>query len=102
MTRGAFADGQGSTIAHLTGDMLRAHRFPFPPTAEQQRAIATVLDCETATIDAMVAKVNEAIDRLNEYRTALISAAVTGRIDVRHDPEHMVTTGHTPTARRRE
>ena len=34
-TRGAFANGQGSTIPHLTGDMLRAHRFPFPPTTEQ-------------------------------------------------------------------
>ena len=101
VTRGAFADGQGSTLTHLTGDMLRAHRFPFPPTAEQH-SIADLVDRETATIDAMVGKVNEAIGCLEEYRTALISAAVTGKIDVRHDPEHMVTTGHTPTARRRE
>lgn len=83
VAHGAFADGQGSTIAHLTGDMLRAHRFPFPPFTEQ-RAIVDFLDQETARIDALVAKVNDAIERLKEYRTAVISAAVTGRIDVRH------------------
>ena len=34
-------------------------------------------------IDAMAAKVTEAIARLTEYRTALITAATTGKIDVR-------------------
>ena len=99
VARGAFADGQGSTIAHLTGDMLRAHRFPFPPTSEQH-VIADSLDHETARIDAMIAKVNEAIDRLNEYRTALISAAVTGKIDVRHHVGRMVSD-NTPTTQAR-
>ena len=54
----------------------------FPPLPEQ-RAIAAFLDRETAQIDALIAKVQEAIDRLKELRTALISAAVTGKIDVR-------------------
>jgi restriction endonuclease S subunit len=49
----------------------------------EQRAIAAFLDRETAKIDALIAKVREAIERLKEYRTALISAAVTGKIDVR-------------------
>ena len=53
------------------------------PSAEEQRAIAAFLDRETARIDALVAKVREAIDRIKELRTALISAAVTGKIDVR-------------------
>ncbi len=56
--------------------------FAVPPVPEQQ-AIAAFLDRETAKIDALVAKVREAIDRLKELRTALISAAVTGKIDVR-------------------
>jgi hypothetical protein len=43
------------------------------------------LDRETARIDALVAKVREAIERLKELRTALISAAVTGKIDVREE-----------------
>ncbi len=41
------------------------------------------LDRETTKLDALVAKVRDAIDRLKELRTALISAAVTGKIDVR-------------------
>ena len=57
-----------------------------PPT-QQQQAIATFLDRETAKLDVLVAKIQEAIDRLRELRTALISAAVTGRIDVRKEAE---------------
>ncbi len=37
----------------------------------------------TAKFDALIAKVREGIERLKEYRTALISAVVTGKIDVR-------------------
>jgi len=53
------------------------------PKFDEQRAIAAFLDRETARIDGLVAKVQQAIDLLREYRAALISAAVTGRIDVR-------------------
>ncbi len=56
--------------------------FPFPPLPEQA-AIAAYLDEETAKLDALVGKVEEAVERLQEYRTALITAAVTGKIDVR-------------------
>ena len=49
----------------------------------EQRAIAAFLDHETAQIDALVAKIRKAIDLLKEQRTALISAVVTGKIDVR-------------------
>ena len=55
---------------------------PTPPLAEQ-KLLAAFLDRETAKIDALMGKVREAIDRLKELRTALISAAVTGKIDVR-------------------
>ncbi|RIL07827.1 MAG: hypothetical protein DCC71_01740 [Proteobacteria bacterium] len=59
-------------------------RVPIPtPPVEEQRAIADFLDRETAKIDALVAKVEAAIERLQEYRAALITAAVTGKIDVR-------------------
>ena len=57
----------------------------LPPLNEQQ-AIVDFLDRETAKIDALVSKIQEAIERLKEYRTALISAAVTGKIDVRNTP----------------
>jgi type I restriction enzyme S subunit len=55
------------------------------PRLSEQYAIVAFLDRETARIDAMVAKVREAIDRLKELRIALISAAVTGKIDVREE-----------------
>jgi type I restriction enzyme S subunit len=53
-----------------------------PPNSEQT-AIATYLDRETTKIDRLVEKVETAINRLQEYRSALITAAVTGKIDVR-------------------
>ena len=40
---------------------------------------------EIAKIDGFIAKMREGIDRLKEFRTALISAAVTGKIDVREE-----------------
>ena len=53
------------------------------PSLEEQRVIAAFLDHETAKIDTLIEKVEGSIDLLREYRTALISAAVTGKIDVR-------------------
>ena len=53
------------------------------PDPTVQFAIVDFLDRETATIDSLIAKIHEAIDHLKEFRTALISAAVTGKIDVR-------------------
>jgi type I restriction enzyme, S subunit len=76
------AGALGATISGINIRDLKRALVPVPPRAEQE-AIAMFLDRETAKIDAMVAKVHEAIDRLKELRTALISAAVTGKIDVR-------------------
>ncbi len=58
--------------------------FPclVPPPLEQQ-AIIDYLDQETTKIDRMAEKIEEAVQKLQEYRTALITAAVTGKIDVR-------------------
>jgi restriction endonuclease S subunit len=53
------------------------------PSEQEQQTIIDYLDWETAKLDALMAKVRAAIERLQEYRTALISAAVTGQIDVR-------------------
>jgi type I restriction enzyme S subunit len=53
------------------------------PRLPKHRALAAYLDRETAKLDQMAAKVEEAIARLQEYRAALITAAVTGKIEVR-------------------
>ena len=79
---GAFAGEGQSTIAHLTGEQLRKYRFPKPPKVEQQ-AIAAFLDTETAKLDSLKLESERAIALLKERRAALISAAVTGQIDVR-------------------
>ena len=75
----------GITRFGLTGDSVRAGVLALPPLPEQ-RTIAAFLDRETAKIDALITKVREAIDRLKELRQALISAAVTGKIDLRNSP----------------
>jgi type I restriction enzyme S subunit len=54
----------------------------FPPSDEQQ-TITAFLDSETAKLDTLTAEAKTAITLLQERRTALISAAVTGKIDVR-------------------
>ncbi|MGK9148365.1 restriction endonuclease subunit S [Plantibacter flavus] len=53
------------------------------PEIDSQRAIADYLDHETAELDAAIADAREAIALSKERRAALISAAVTGKIDVR-------------------
>jgi type I restriction enzyme S subunit len=53
------------------------------PTRPEQRTIVEYLDRETSKIDALIAKAQQAIELQKEHRTALISAAVTGKIDVR-------------------
>ena len=68
----------------INRDTLNELRMPIPPLPEQA-AIAAYLDEETAKLDALVGKVDEAVERLQEYRTALITAAVTGKMDVRKE-----------------
>lgn len=50
---------------------------------EEQQQIANYLDEKTSKIDKLIEKANKSIELLKEKRTALISAAVTGKIDVR-------------------
>ena len=72
----------GSTFNRINVAEVMTLLIPVPPRVEQDH-IAQFLDLETAKIDSLVAKVYEAINHLKQLRTALISAAVTGKIDVR-------------------
>lgn len=56
--------------------------FLAPPLAEQ-KLICSFLDRETSVLDQLTNRVEAAMDRLAEYRQALITSAVTGKIDVR-------------------
>jgi type I restriction enzyme S subunit len=72
----------GSTMDNLNTSIIG--RIPVAlPSPEEQRAIADLLDRESLRTDALVIKVHQAVGCLKELRTALISAAVTGKIDVR-------------------
>ena len=66
----------------ITGTQLLDQTVPLP-TLREQDEIVEHLDRETAQIDALSEKAREMIDVLKERRQALISAAVTGKIDVR-------------------
>ena len=63
---------------------IRDFTCPYPAPQEQQ-VIVDYLDQETFRIDSLVSRINQAIEKLQEYRSALITAAVTGKIDVRKE-----------------
>ncbi|MFI3186216.1 MAG: restriction endonuclease subunit S, partial [Methylococcaceae bacterium] len=71
-----------ATINQLTVGNLYSMEVPLPP-ADEQQAIAAFLVTELAKFDILTAEAQRAITLLQERRTALISAAVTGQIDVR-------------------
>lgn len=78
-----FISGAGkSTIAHLPAETFRQFKFAFPPYAEQDK-ITKFLDEQKLKFDAVETQALTQISLLQERRTALISAAVTGKIDVR-------------------
>lgn len=76
-------NSNGSTILHLYQNVFENFPFASPPLAEQQQ-ITNFLDQETKKIDSLIKKSQQMVTLLKERKTALISAAVTGKIDVRN------------------
>jgi len=76
--------GKWGTQLNLNTDTVGGIHIGLPPRDEQDKIVA-FLDFETQQVDVMIKKVNSSISLLQEYRTALISAAVTGKIDVRKE-----------------
>lgn len=72
--------GKGTTFLELSGDELARFRIAFPER-EEQAAIATFLDRETAKIDALIAEQEKLLALLDEKRQATISHAVTRGLD---------------------
>ena len=71
----------GGGQPNLSQQDLRNHKL-YCPDLPTQRAIADFLDRETARIDHIRDKTRVSIDRLREYRSSLITAAITGQVDV--------------------
>ncbi|NHQ60869.1 hypothetical protein G9409_09815 [Chlorobium sp. BLA1] len=78
---GVLATGTSGSMKNLSQDSFLNIATAVPPIEEQQ-AITKFLDNTTATIDRQKAQVTEAIERLKEYRNALITDTVTGKMDV--------------------
>lgn len=73
---------KGVKVFSITQAILRGLAIWLPPTNEQE-SISKLLDYQTAKIDTLIQKQLQQIDLLKERRTALIAAAVTGKIDLR-------------------
>ena len=71
----------GSTHQTIYMPDIRSFRTPLPPILEQNQ-IVSELDENTSRFQSAAAKIKLSIDRLREFRSALITAAVTGQIDV--------------------
>ncbi len=73
----------GVSVPHISPEQIRAFVIPLPPLSEQ-RSIVAFLRHETGRIDRLIDEAKTAIPLLHERRSALISAAVIGQIDVRN------------------
>ena len=73
----------GSAQPKFTADALMNLRIAVPPTATERADIQQHFTSVTRSLDKLLAEAERAIELLQERRTALISAAVTGKIDVR-------------------
>lgn len=76
----AATSGQ-TTIAHLTNEQLRAQRFPFPKRDVQSQLLADLRD-QSRDMARAIKKLNKSINLLTAYKSSLITAAVTGELDV--------------------
>jgi type I restriction enzyme S subunit len=74
--------GNETSQMNLSAGLIAKFRVSVPP-AEEQSGIVRFLDIESRRLDVLMSEAVVVIDLLRERRTALISAAVTGQIDVR-------------------
>lgn len=77
-----------STINQLTVGNMESFEVPLPPTISEQNSIIEFLKSESASFSKAIRLASLQVELLQERRTALISAAVTGKIDVRHPVCH--------------
>ena len=77
------SEGGGSTKGAITCEQIQSLRIALPPIAEQIQ-IASWIQARNKEFAALIGQAESAIELLQERRSALISAAVTGKIDVRN------------------
>jgi type I restriction enzyme S subunit len=72
----------GATIKTIGMPDVKTLRVPVPPIDEQEMICDYIASC-SATIDQLQARVKSALGLLKEHRSAIITAAVTGQLDVK-------------------
>jgi type I restriction enzyme S subunit len=77
-----LANARKVTISGIDSDQLKSLTVLVPPL-EEQVFISQYIDSFSEKIDLLISRIHTSIERLIEYRSALISAGVTGQIDVR-------------------
>jgi type I restriction enzyme S subunit len=77
----ADAHGTSNSMVKISQSQIKAWVFAVPPHKEQ-KAIVSYLDKRLQQLDELVLRVTRAIARLKDYRSALITTAITGQIDV--------------------
>ena len=80
------ARGSSQSMVKISQGLINAWMIPTPPLADQE-AIADFLENELSILDRIISEAESCIALLQEHRTALISAVVTGKVDVR---EHVM------------
>jgi hypothetical protein len=73
---------QSTNLASTNSMKLKNCPMPLPKPDEQEQILRFIADA-TSRLDAMIGRIEDGVRHLKEFRTALISAAVTGKIDVR-------------------
>ena len=90
----AIRDGGNETSQmNLNADIVKKFKITIP-TIDEQHQIVENINKEIPKIDSLIVKAESAIQLMQERRTALISAAVTGKIDVRHWQAPTVAEAH--------
>lgn len=73
----------GSAQPKLTAEALMNLMIAIPPPEEERVEIEAYIRSESAKLDTLIEKSRHSIELMREHRTALIAAAVTGKIDLR-------------------
>ena len=75
--------GTGIKVRHTSPTKIGNLKIAIPPTIEEQDSISDFIEKELAERNELISKYQKQIDLMQEYKTSLISKAVTGKIDVR-------------------
>lgn len=80
---GVFSDLHGGVVQNIHAENIKNQFIAHPKEMTEQASIVNYIKSEASIIDTLISKYQKQIDLMQEYRTSLISQAVTGKIDVR-------------------